>query len=115
MNAATGVAILLAAAVTLYALFLLFVGQPWTVVQEGEVTRSVQYFPHPAAVVPLLASALLLVGLLKQRLLVAWIGLAVLFAFGALFLFGIGGGLLLVAGLLLIVLTIITLIRRNAG
>ena len=115
VNATTVAAILLAAAVALDGLFLALVGEPRTVVQEGEVTGSVRYFPHPLAVVPLLAAAILLGGLLTRRLLVAWIGFAALFAFGALSLFGIGGPLLPVAGLLLILLTLITIIQRHAG
>ena len=42
VNAATVAAILLAAAVALYGLFLALVGEPRTVVQEGEVTGSVR-------------------------------------------------------------------------
>jgi len=115
VNAATAAAILLAAGVAIYALFLLLVGVPGTVVREGEVTRSVRYFPHPAAVVPLLTAVMLLSGLLTRKLLLAWVGFAALFAFGALSLFGIGGPLFPVAGLLLILLTLITIIQRHAG
>jgi len=115
VNAATVAAILLAAGVALYALFVLLVGVPGIVVGEGEVTGSVRYFPHPAAVVPLLATAILLGGLLTRKLLIAWIGFAILSTFSVLFLFSIGGGLLPMTGLLLILLTIITISRRNAS
>jgi len=115
VNAATAAAILLAAGMAIYALFLLLVGVPGTVVREGEVTRSVRYFPHPAAVVPLLATAILLGGLLTRKLLIAWIGFAILSTFSVLFLFSIGGGLLPMTGLLLVLLTIITISRRNAS
>ena len=115
LKGAIVVAIFLAALVALYALFLLIVGERWTVVQEGEATRSVQFVPDPDALVPLLAATLLLSGLVTRKLLIAWIGLVVLSTFGALFLFGVGGILLPVAGLLLILLTIITIIPRNTG
>ena len=116
VKVATAIAILLAVAVALYTLHLLFIGQSWTVVQEtpraeglegspGESSR----LPAPQAILGLLAAALLLGGLLKRKMLIAWIGLAVLSVFAVLFLFGVGGVLLPVVGLLLGLLTIIQL------
>jgi hypothetical protein len=119
--ATIAVAVSLAAWVVRYALHLLIVGEARTIVPEisntgfpAEVTRvNVEYVPYPAAVVPLVAAVLLVLGLLSQKLLVAWLGLAMLSAFAMLFLFSHGGPLLPVTGLLLIVLGIITIIRRE--
>lgn len=123
VKGATLIAILLAVVVALYALFLLLVGEQRTVVpaeipisgaaQNVPQVSRVEYVPFPPAVVPLLASAMLLMGLLTRKLLVAWIGLAVLGVFAGLFLFGNGGILLPAVGLLLILLIIISLSRRR--
>jgi hypothetical protein len=115
LNVVTVAAILLAAAVALYALFLLLVGVPTTVVREGETIGRTGYVPHPAAIVPLLAAVALLVGLSTRKLLIAWMGFALLAAFSVSFLFSIGGGLLLLAGLLLVLLTIVSIHQRDAG
>ncbi len=72
-----------------------------------------RFVQHPAGIVPLVAAALLLGGLLTRKLLIAWIGFAVLSLFSVLFLFGIGGGLLPVAGLLLICLAIVSAGRTH--
>lgn len=122
MSAATAGAILLIAAVAFYALRLLIVGEAWTVVPEVSITEALKQAPRGIVrfspttrpvVVPLLAAAMLLAGLLTRKLVIAWIGLAVLFLFSALFLFSIGAGLLPMAGLLLILLTIITVLQGN--
>lgn len=124
-NVATIVAILLGAVVVIFTLRLLILGQAVTIVTEIPITvdsqeipsvASVEYVPYPAAIVPLIAVALLLSGLtMRKQLLIAWIGLAILFAFSVLFLFSSGAALLPVAGLLLILLTIIQLFQRNVS
>jgi len=107
--------LLVTAAVALYALFLLLVGVPGTVVYEVPITTvpepgirgSMQFSPAPQALVAILAAGAILVGLLTRKMIIAWIGLLILFVFSILFLFGVGGGLLPVAGLLMILLAII--------
>ena len=111
--AATAGAVLLTTVAAAYALFWLLIGEQQTVVQEGEAVSSVRFVQHPAGIVPLVAAALLLGGLLTRKLLIAWIGFAVLSLFSVLFLFGIGGGLLPVAGLLLICLAIVSAGRTH--
>jgi len=111
-GASSIVAVLLTVAVASYALRLLVVGKRLLVFQEGEISGSVQYARDPAAVVPLLASALLIAGLATRKLTLAWVGLVVLLAFAGLFLFGIGGGLLPATGLLLMLLIVISLIQK---
>ena len=110
-NVRTAVAVLIAAAIAIYALFLLVVGQPIMVAQPGESPPSVHYEPHLAALVPLIAVALLLGGLLARKMGLAWIGFATLLVFAAAFLFSIGGVLLPLAGTLLILLSIIQTCR----
>jgi hypothetical protein len=114
VKASTAAAIVLAVAVAAYGLFLALVGMPVAVVQErvqgmeapdGGV--NIGYDPVPHAFIGVLAAAMILVGLLKQKLLIAWSGLVVLFAYSVLFLFSVGAGLLPVAVLLLILLIII--------
>jgi hypothetical protein len=100
--------------VAAYGLFLALVGMPGAVVQERvqgmdapDAGVNIRYDPIPHALIGVLAAAMILVGLLKQKLLIAWSGLVVLFAYSVLFLFSVGAGLLPVAVLLLILLIII--------
>lgn len=121
MTAATALAILLAGAVALFALQLLIVGMPLTVVPEvPEGTQDLPqavtmvHAPYPFAVVPFLAMIFFLGGLLSQKLLVAWLGWAVLGIFSALFLFSSGAALLPAVGVLFALLTIISYARRHS-
>jgi hypothetical protein len=107
----TAIAVVLSITVAVYGLFLAFIGMPSSVVQEagalnGEVMQ-IQFLHTPHALVGVLAATLLLIGLLRQKLLIAWCGLLVLFAYSTLFMFSIGAGLLPGAILLLILLIII--------
>jgi len=122
VNVATALAILLAIAVAVHAIRLLIVGQAWTVVsevplseatQEAPEVASVEHGPYPAAAVPLLAATVLLAGLLTRQMPLAWIGMMGLLVFSVLFLFSSGAMLLPVVGLLLILLSIITLPARK--
>jgi hypothetical protein len=101
------VAILLAALVAIYSLFFLVIGQPWVLAYEGGENRGLQFIPAFPALVPFLAATALLLGLLTRKKLMAWAGLTILIAFSLLFMFGIGGILLPVSGLLLILLIVI--------
>ena len=100
-------AILLAALVGFYSLFLLVIGQPWTIAYEGGENRSLQFILAPSAFVPLLAAIVLLLGLLLRKKFMTWIGLAILLVFSLLFMFGIGGILLPATGLLFTLLIVI--------
>lgn len=121
-TAATALAILLAGAVALFALQLLIVGVPLTVVpeipagtQELPGVVSVEYAPYPFAMVPLMAMILFIGGLLTQKLLAGWVGWAILTLFTVLFLFSSGAALLPAVVILLVLLTIISYARRQPG
>jgi hypothetical protein len=63
--------------------------------------------PQPAAIVPIITSVLIMVGVGTNRLAIAWISVFILFVFSLLTVFGIGSGYLIVAviqGMLLAVL-----------
>lgn len=113
VNIATAVAVVLALAVAFYGLFLALVGMPATLVQaynpfEGTGGEKIAIrYPTPHALLGTLAATMIIVGLLMRKLKAAWIGLAVLFAYSAVFLFSTGLGLLPVAVVLLILLNII--------
>ena len=118
--AATALAILLAGAVALFALKLLVVGVPLTVVPEvPEGTQelpgvvNVEYMPYFVGVVPLVAMILLIGGFLAKRPAISWIGWAILGLFSVLFLFSSGAALLPAAGVLLVLLAIISYTRRH--
>lgn len=116
MNAATVAAILPAAAVASYGLFYFFRGELRPVLKEiaeGEFRTTFQLFPDPRGLITLIGAAMVISGLLTRKLLIAWLGLAFLLGFSALFLFSIGASLLPLAGILLILLTIITIFQRN--
>jgi len=119
-NVTVVVVIFLAAVVALDGLFLATVGVPGTVIREVPLTKvpekaqeSLQFSPAPQGLVAFLSAIMLIGGLLTRKLAIAWLALAVLFVFSTLFLFGVGGGFLPVAGLLLIFLSIVTILRRN--
>lgn len=100
-----------AALVALYALFLLVVGQPWTVLHEGGTRSYTQLVPAPQAIIPLLAALTILAAFISRRTALAWVGVVALLAFSALFLFGIGGGLLPLAALMLVLMFAIRFLR----
>lgn len=132
--AAAILAVFIAAGVAMWSAYLLVVGMPGvrvpveivhvtpevprtplaatTEVSRGDATQearraTVVHEPYPPAIVPLLASGLMVIGLFIGRLRVSWIGLAILFGFSVLFLFSMGAGLLPVDITLLALLGII--------
>lgn len=112
---ATAVAILLAGAVALFALRLLVVGVPLTVVAEVPVGSgerpgvvAIEYASYPAAIVPFIAVILFIGGLLARRLLVGWVGWGILVVFSVLFLFSSGAAMLPAAGVLFVLLAVIS-------
>jgi hypothetical protein len=120
ITAAKALAIILASAVALFALRLFSAGVPLTVVAEvPEGTQQLSgvvnanYMPYPFAVVPLVAMILFIGGLLKQKLLISWIGWAILCIFSVLFLFSSGAALLPAVGILLFLLIPISYARKH--
>lgn len=113
VKVATAVAVVLALAIAFYGLFLALVGMPATLVQaynpyEGTGGEKIAIrYPTPHALFSTLAAAMIIVGLLIRKLKAAWIGLAALFAYSGVFFFSTGIGLLPVAVVLLILLSII--------
>lgn len=106
-------AILLAGGMALYALYLLIVGLPSTIVYETPGPTEIVYMPYPTASLPLVALAFIITGLVTQRMLMAWLGWAGLCVFSLLFVFSLGGALLPFTGLLLLLLIVISLVRRK--
>jgi hypothetical protein len=118
---ATSLAILIGVIVVIHALRLIMLGTVITTVPEsvlgeprlGDAGAQVQLTPYLPAVVPLIAAIALIVGLLINRLPIAWIALAVLALFSLLFLFSEGGGFIIYDLLLLLFLGVIQFSRRG--
>ena len=114
----SGLAALLALLAGVYAFRLLSEGI--LVTSVGEVPAgspypavgSARYTSYQPAVVPLLASILVLLGLLARRPLLAWVGAVLLLVFSFLFVFSAGGGFLPLAGLLIALLLILHIFRN---
>jgi len=111
----------LAAVLALYSLYLLLNGQIISIVQESaieEINNGVQNItidrePYPAAILPLIASLMLMIGNMRKKQGLAWIGLAILLLFSLIFLFSSGATFLPVALLLLILLLIISFVQKR--
>jgi hypothetical protein len=102
---ATGVAIAAAAVLfAVYGIWLLFIGPGLvTVTPEGGIAAS-SNIPSPLGVVPILAAALLSIGLARDDERLNWAGAGTAAIFAAAFLFSIGGILSPIAALLLVML-----------
>ncbi len=112
--------VLLSVGVVAYSLTILLGGVPRTVVPESAPGAPappgmVQFVPDQVALIPLLAAILLAVGILTGKLQIAWFGLAALVIFGTLFIFGIGGPVFLPAVVLLVLVTIIQISKRESN
>lgn len=105
---ATLILTLLALGVAIYSTYR-FLSTAITVLSEGQDPSKalLQYTLYLPALIPLTASALILVGLLWHKLPLTWLGWFVLAVFGILFLFSMGGTLLPIVVLLLAGLTIL--------
>lgn len=100
-----------AVVVAAYGAHLILIGQLLTMVSpDGQPALSVQA-PNMAGLIPLAAGLLVVVGIARRRQRLAWIGALAALAFSILFLFGVGGILIPIAGLLVLSLA---LIRRSA-
>jgi hypothetical protein len=107
---ATVVIIILATMIATYSLFLLTIGQPWSVVYEDNIGNQVEYVRAPQAIVPLLSTVMILGGLIVKQRVIAWIGTVILLLFSLLFVFGVGGIFLPVAGAMLLLIAIISVV-----
>lgn len=108
--------------VATYAIRLLVIGEKRTTVIETPMTEgasqlpnidTLEYIPYPVALIPLLASLLLLCGLLIKKLPIAWIGMTILSGFSLLFLFSSGAALLPWVAILLCLLVLNQYFRRK--
>lgn len=119
IKAVTAGAFVLAATVALYAVFLVAIGMPTAVIPErvpgqaGNVKEQIQYIPTLHALIGFAAAMMVVAGLGLHRLGIAWAGISLLFIYGAFFLFSVGGGVLLAAALLTVLLIPLTVFRRN--
>lgn len=117
---ATVLVLFLAGAVALFALYQLINGISLSIVSEtsNSSPSAPQVLPsrapYPAAVIPLAATLVLIGGVLTQRLAAAWLGLITLIVFSGLFLFSSGAALLPIAGVLFVLLLVISALRRRA-
>lgn len=101
-----------------YGLYLIVVGQPWTIVPERppggtQDPGTTVVMPALQGVIPLTGGILVLAGILFRKLLVAWVGAILIALFASLFLFGVGGILIPVAAALLTLLAIETWLARR--
>lgn len=114
----TGVlAVLLAALVAAYGVYLLVLGPILTMVTPGGAVSAV-HEPTPAGVLPLIGATLVWYGIQRRNERWAWIGAAVVLAFSVLFVFGSGGILIPLALAIVVVLIARRLLRvgtRTAG
>ncbi len=106
---------ILAFSALLYALNLLIVGQQVVGIQEGSTEAYVSYAPAPAAIWPLIASLLLIVGMLVRQKIIIWIAWMALALFSFLFLFSIGGVLIPVSAALVLLLIVIQIMGTSNG
>ena len=109
---ATIVTIILAIIIATYSLFLLIVGQPWSVVAEGNTSGQVEFVRAPQAILPLLSTVMILAGLVAKQHAITWIGAVLLLLFSLRFVFGVGGILLPAAGAMLFLIAIISMVGR---
>lgn len=118
-KSAIAMATVLTIAIVIFGVFIAFIGVPTTQVQEynpsentgGVETIIQQTSPH--GLIATLAALLMLVGLMMQKLKIAWVGLAFLFTYSVLFLFSTGALLLPIDIVLLILLVIIQLNKNK--
>jgi hypothetical protein len=122
LSSATILAVFLSILVAFYAIFLLSVGGRQEIVPDtihDDLARGVQpevtieYIPYPPAIVPLVASGLLLFGLIRRKIVFAWIGLGILLLFSLTFFFSDGGTFLPASYLLLIFLLVMNFTQEK--
>lgn len=99
-------ALLLAVTSVAYAIFIL-IGRPIPNLDFPRIPGGT-----PGAIFPIISSILIIVGVGTNRLAFAWIGDLILFVFGLIFVFGIGGGYLFVA---IIQAVLLSVLQATAG
>jgi hypothetical protein len=113
----TAAALVLAAAVAGYGMFLLLVGQRLRIYPEGGSGTSsvgqIAYAPTVVGLIPLAGGVATIAGLLAGRRWLTWLGFGLVLIYNILFLFGTGGPLLLVTPLLLVALAIGAILDRR--
>ena len=77
---------------------------------DPRTMASSRYF---TMVIPLIAGLVLLAGLWWRKSVITWVGWGVLAVFSGLFMFGVGGMFLPAAGILLVLLLIMTFIEKK--
>jgi len=102
--------IFISVCIIIYGLFITFVGVPGKrIVEVTEATleksQEIWHFtPAPQGFIIVFSSVLLIIGLLGSREGISWLGIGILFVFSIIYLFGVGGGILPIAILLLVLL-----------
>jgi hypothetical protein len=99
---ARAAAFLLAAAILAYGVFLLVVGIPYVYVQASLIgeppgPETLVFVPSPAGFILVFPAAIVILGVVRNRRSVAWLGAGILIVFAILSGFSIGGTFLLPA------------------
>jgi hypothetical protein len=87
------------------AFFLLLAGQSPDIVVSG---------PQPAAIITILSSGLIILGVITSHRVIAWTGVAILFLSGAILIAGIGSLLILLAVVQALLLALLQSAGRRA-
>lgn len=111
--------ILLSLAATLYALAFLFVGISLPAILEGlpripALLSTLQPAPFRDNLVPFLAASAIMALTTRGKQQLAWLGLAALILLAALFVFSPGGPFFLPEVILLVLVTVICIVRRES-
>lgn len=99
----------LAGLVVAYGVFLLVIGQPWTLYAEsptGGVDLGREFRPVITGLIPVVGGAAVLLGLALRASSLSWLGWLVVAGFAGMFVFGVGGALVPVAAILFFLLVI---------
>ena len=107
-------ALLLAALVGAYGVYLAAIGPITVLVTPGGATTAVHQ-PNPAGVLPLVGAIAVWFGIQRRSDPWAWIGATVVLAFSVLFVFGPGGLLIPLALALVVVLIARRVLRPGTG
>jgi hypothetical protein len=95
-----------AALIGSYGAYLVLFGPILSTVTPGGSAVTATHVPSPAGLIPAVAALLVWLGMLRGKERIAWLGGGLAVAFALLFVFGIGGILVPVAGVLLLSLAL---------
>lgn len=110
IRSATAITALLLAIIAVAYSFFILIGRPIPYLNVPNVPE-----PQPAAIVPIITSVLIMVGVGTNRLAIAWISDLFLFIFSLFFVFGMGSGYLIVAVIQGILLTVLQATAASAS